>query len=147
MAFDNPITDDFGLEVIRKAAIRNPDGSPTQYSLATGGTTTGTFSITGLGLGKIREVALTDSAWVDLTAYLVSEGVVGLNYVAVQNISGNGNVLLWNYEDTGPVGPGWRIEDGGFRSVLVRNLPTSTVFIKMLSGAGTINAEGLAPGP
>ena len=103
------------------------------------GTATGTFTFTGLSVGgRITEVALTDAAWVALPAAALADR----NSIAVQNISGNGNTVLYNYSNVAPSTEGWRIEDGGFKSVAITD--SIIVYARMLSGTGSIAIDEVA---
>lgn len=135
------LVNDSGLEVLRKAAEVI---TPSEYRLRTSNSG-GSFSISGLGIGRILAMNLDDTAWVDVTTLIVAAGVTGLTSLSVQNISGNGNTVLWNYDGLALATTGWRIEDGGFRSVLIKNAVDSIVYVRILSGLGRINVEGLAP--
>lgn len=100
---------------------------------------TGTFTFTGLSTGgRITELALTDASWTAVPASALTDR----NSIAVQNISGNGGTVLWNYSNAAPLTEGWRIEDGGFKSVAVRD--GITIYAKMLSGSGTVAIDEVA---
>lgn len=100
---------------------------------------TGTFQFSGLSKeGKITEVALDDTAWVQIFAAPLADR----NSIAVQNISGNGATVLWNYVNTAPATEGWRIEDGGFKAVAIQD--NISVYARILSGTGTVAVDEVA---
>jgi len=103
------------------------------------GAVTGSFSPSGLTIGGlVTHVVLTSAAWTPLP----SSALANRNSLTVQNISGNGNVVLWNYSNSVPSTEGFRIEDGGFKSVAIRD--TIIVYARMLSGSGEVVVDEVA---
>jgi hypothetical protein len=101
--------------------------------------TTGSATFTGLKTGGlVTHLTLNASTW----SALPTTPLLGRNSLTVQNISGNGNIVLWNYSNSAPITEGFRIEDGGFKSVAITD--SVITYAKMLSGAGTIVVDEVA---
>lgn len=96
-------------------------------------------NISGLTVsGRITIVSLDDTAWTLIPA----TALLNRNSLSVQNQSGNGGTVLWNYTASAPATEGFRIEDGGFRAVSVRD--SIAVYARMLAGSGTVAVEEVA---
>lgn len=103
------------------------------------GAVTGSFTPTGLTQGGIvTSMSIDDTAWVAAP----SSVLLNRNSLSIQNISGNGGTVLWNYTASAAATVGWRIEDGGFKSVAVRD--TIIVYVRMLSGSGKVIIDEVA---
>jgi hypothetical protein len=103
------------------------------------GAVTGSFSASGLTIGGlITQLSIDASAWYPAPTTALADR----NNITVQNISGNGGVVLWNYSGSAPATEGFRIEDGGFKSVAITE--TIPVFLRMLSGSGTVTVDEVA---
>lgn len=99
----------------------------------------GTLRPAGLDLGGlITTITLDDTAWVAMPTTPLAER----KNIAIQNQSGNGNKVLFNYSNTAPATEGWYIEDGGFKSVLLDN--NVTVYCRMLTGSGKVVVDEVA---
>lgn len=97
------------------------------------------FRPVGLTIGGlITHVALTAAAWTPLPATPLADR----NSILVQNISGNGGVVLWNYSASAPATEGIRIEDGGYKATILSD--TIIVYGRMLSGTGTVCVDEVA---
>ena len=95
----------------------------------------GVFTPVGLSEGGlITEYALDDTTWTLVPA------LTGSNNISVQNQSDNEGIVLWNYTNSAPATEGWRIEDGGHKSVAIK-ANTIGVYCRMLSGTGTIAVD------
>ncbi len=118
----------------------------TAVRTVTEGVIDGTFAITGLKTGKSLVIPLDATTWVEATTGLL--GGLERTVLAIQNQSDNTNKVLWRY-DIPSAGPtfshGWRIEDGGFKSVVIQAGTGSKVYIKMLSGSGSALVEEISP--
>lgn len=90
--------------------------------------------VPGLTRAALTSISLDASSWVEATAALSGRAVLN-----VQNISGNTNVVLWGYINSGSTG--WNIVDGGFRSVVISS--GQKVYLKMKSGSGSVVVEEL----
>lgn len=88
--------------------------------------------------GRITHVALTSGAWTALPASALSNR----NSLCIQNISGSGGVVLINYSILAASSEGFRIPDGGFKSMAITD--SIAVYGRMLSGSGTVVVEELA---
>lgn len=100
---------------------------------------TGTFKPSGLNVGGlITHVPLTDGSWTAVPTSALADR----NNIVVQNISGNGGVVLWNYSNTAPATEGFRIEDGGHKSVGITD--DILVYCRMLSGTGEVCVDEVA---
>lgn len=88
--------------------------------------------------GRITHVALTAGAWTALPASALTDR----NSITIQNISGSGAVLLINYSPLSPSTEGFRVPDGGFKSMAITD--GIQVYGRMLSGSGTVCVEELA---
>lgn len=87
----------------------------------------------GLNLsGRITEVSLDDSAWVPLPATPLANRAS----ILVQNKSGNGNVVLWQYDNGAGATVGVQIVDGEAKTADIG--PAIIVYGRMLSGAGLV---------
>jgi len=99
----------------------------------------GTLRPAGLDLGGlITVIALDATAWVAMPATPLNER----KNIAIQNQSGNGNKVLFNYKNDAPLTDGWIINDGGFKSVLLDN--NVIVYCKMQSGTGQVVVDEVA---
>jgi hypothetical protein len=56
--------------------------------------------------------------------------------VLVQNISGNGGIVLWNYSPTAPATEGAQIADGAAKTADLTG--SYVIYGRMLSGVGTV---------
>lgn len=95
--------------------------------------TQGTNTPSGLtGVGLITKLTIDDTAWVAAPTTPLAERVS----ILVQNISGNGGVVLWNYSNAAPATDGVQISDGSSKTA---DLTASyIIYCRMLSGSGTI---------
>jgi hypothetical protein len=64
------------------------------------------------------------------------------NSIAIQNITGTGAVVLINYSPLAPSTEGFRVPDGGFKSMAITD--SINVYGRMLAGSGTVVVEELA---
>ena len=105
----------------------------------TEGSVTGSFTFSGLSIGGlVTHIALTDAAWTALPA----TPLASRNTLTIQNVSDNGNIILWNYSASAPATEGFRVTDGGFKSVMVG--PTIIIYGRMLAGSGTVACDEVA---
>jgi len=92
----------------------------------------GTIFPSGLSnAGLVTSLALDDTAWVPLPATALTDR----NSLAIQNQSDNGNIIIVNYDPLAPLNIGWRIYDGGYKEIPVKD--NIVIYAKMLSGLGT----------
>lgn len=88
---------------------------------------------TGLpGVGRITKISLDNTAWLPLPSVALASRAS----ILVQNISGNGNVVLWNYSAASPATEGAKIEDGALKTAAIS--PSIVIYGRMLSGSGTV---------
>lgn len=100
---------------------------------------TSTIRPTGLTVGgKITHVSLTDTTWTALPTTPLS----GRNSILVQNISDNGNIILWNYDNAAPATEGARIPDGNYKTAILTD--SIIIYGRMLSGSGTACVDEVA---
>lgn len=99
----------------------------------------GEMQISGLAVGgRVQIIALDDTAWVALP----SSALANRNTIIIQNQSGNGNIILLNYDSSASFSEGFRIEDGGYRGT---GLTASvTIYGRMLTGSGIACVEEIA---
>lgn len=88
--------------------------------------------------GRITHLGLTAGSWTPLPASALSDR----NSICIQNISGSSAVVLINYSVMAPSTEGFRIPDGGFKSMAITD--GIQVYGRMLSGSGTVVVEELA---
>jgi hypothetical protein len=88
--------------------------------------------------GKITHLSLTAGSWTALPASALSDR----NSICIQNISGSSLVVIINYSVLAPSTEGFRIPDGGFKSMAITD--GIQVYGRMLSGSGTVVVEELA---
>lgn len=98
----------------------------------------GSVSFQGLSLqGRVTMVSLDATSWTALPAVSLPMR----NSIAIQNQSGNGNVVMLNYSASAPA-EGIFIEDGGYRSMAITD--QISIYARMASGIGTVAVEELA---
>lgn len=91
--------------------------------------------------GLVTHVALTDSAWTALPTTPLSNR----NSLQIQNISGNGAIILWNYSNSAPSTEGVRIEDGGFKErALTDDIIVYARVLASSGSSGTVVVEEVA---
>ena len=61
------------------------------------------------------------------------------NAILVQNISDNGNIVLWNYSASAPSTEGIRILDGAIKNADLKS--NIVIYGRMLSGTGEVVVE------
>jgi hypothetical protein len=88
--------------------------------------------------GRVTVLTLDDTGWTALPA----APLVNRNSIFVQNQSNNGGVVLFNYSASSPLSEGIRIEDGGFRSLIITD--SIIVYAKMLAGLGVVAVEEIS---
>lgn len=102
------------------------------------GAVEGSVSFQGLSTeGRVTLVSLNAATWTPLPATALNNR----NSIAIQNQTGNGTAVLINYSPTAPA-EGIRIEDGGFRSMAIRE--AIPIYGRMASGTGVVAVEELA---
>jgi hypothetical protein len=98
----------------------------------------GDISVSPAGLsggGLVTHVNLTAASWTALP----STPLAGRRSILVQNISGNGNIVLWNYSASAPSTEGPRIEDGAIKTSDLSD--SIIVYGRMLAGTGAVSVD------
>ena len=112
------------------------------------GAITGSFSPSGLTVGgQVTKIALVSTEWRKFersgTTTPVGSGPLDKrNNITVQNVSDNGSTILWNYGAAEPSDIGFRILDGGFKSVALTD--SIDVYGRMESGSGEAMIDEVA---
>lgn len=124
----------------RVAVTQDPSDDAWAVSMAGATEITGTvdFDVTIRNSGLVTIISgISDTSWIEAPTVAMT----GRKFVLVQNQSDNGGVVQWAYasESASATALGIRIEDGGFKDRVVGS--GITVFVKMLSGSGTIAIE------
>lgn len=88
--------------------------------------------------GRVTVLPLTDTAWTPLPAVPLANR----NSIFVQNQSNNGGIVLFNYSASSPATEGIRIEDGGFRSLIITD--SIVVYARMYAGSGVVAVEEIS---
>lgn len=82
--------------------------------------------------GRITHISIDALAWYPAPLAVLNPR----GNLTVQNISGNAGTVLWNYDNAAPATEGYRIEDGGHKSVLLDG--AVVVYVRMLAGVGEV---------
>lgn len=98
--------------------------------------TQGTNTPSGLtGTGKITKVSIDAMAWYPIPPTPLVDRVS----ILIQNVSGNGGVVLWNYDNAAPSDDGVQIQDGASKTADLTD--NYIIYCRMLSGSGTVIAD------